>query len=165
MNFLAERSMSLARCPRRLRVVCGAMSLAFFASDIAGSPVSILRAGQAPPASRSVNDGVYTAEQAKRGADLYEARCNFCHGARLEGDSGPALDFDALIKFWDGRPVSDLVGTILDTMPADEPGTLTRQQATDIVALLLKVSKYPEGENELAQDVNLQRQIVLQKPK
>ena len=39
-------------------------------------------------ATKSVNDGVYTAEQAKRGDVLYKEQCATCHGDNLEG-SGP----------------------------------------------------------------------------
>ena len=51
---------------------------------------SALRAQQAE--SRSVWDGVYTEEQARRGAALYGQECASCHGATLTGgESAPPL--------------------------------------------------------------------------
>jgi len=39
----------------------------------------------AQPSERSVWDGVYTAEQAKRGEALYANNCASCHGSALGG--------------------------------------------------------------------------------
>lgn len=42
--------------------------------------------------SRSVWDGVYTEEQAKRGETVYGKECSSCHGDLLTGgESAPAL--------------------------------------------------------------------------
>ena len=39
----------------------------------------------AQPPTKSVWDGVYTEEQAKRGEPLYSQQCASCHGAELMG--------------------------------------------------------------------------------
>ena len=41
--------------------------------------------------TRSVWDGVYTEEQAKRGEELYRKECASCHGYTLVGGVGAAL--------------------------------------------------------------------------
>ena len=42
---------------------------------------------------KSVWDGVFTAEQADRGAAAYKTSCSECHGGDLMGDGfAPALD-------------------------------------------------------------------------
>ncbi|MBI4487062.1 MAG: c-type cytochrome, partial [Acidobacteria bacterium] len=41
--------------------------------------------------TRSVSDGVYTAEQAQRGQALYKTQCLACHGDKLQGVVGPML--------------------------------------------------------------------------
>jgi cytochrome c5 len=46
-------------------------------------------AGQAPAATRSVHDGVYTVNQALKGAALYRRFCEPCHGADLLGGAAP----------------------------------------------------------------------------
>ena len=43
-------------------------------------------------AQKTVWDGVYTEEQAKRGAEVYAEKCAMCHGDSLGGvESAPAL--------------------------------------------------------------------------
>ena len=47
-----------------------------------------LRTAGAQAPARSVTQGVYTADQAKRGEGIYKEQCAACHGDNLEG-SGP----------------------------------------------------------------------------
>src|SRR5262245_53231493 len=98
---------------------------------------------------RAVTDGVYTQEQAARGQTLYRDKCASCHGAMLDGAQGPALSGEAFLTVWSG-PVSELAGKIQHTMPANEPGKLTRPQTADLVAYILQVAKFPAGRGELA---------------
>jgi hypothetical protein len=46
-------------------------------------------------------------------------------------------------------------------MPQGDPGTLTRQQAADIVAHMLQVGKFPAGRAELRADEAVLKQIAL----
>ena len=39
---------------------------------------------------RSIQDGVYTAEQAKRGETIFKDHCSVCHADDLTGADGPA---------------------------------------------------------------------------
>src|SRR5687767_288646 len=55
--------------------------------------------------ARSVADGVYTAEQAQRGAALYKAQCVACHGEKLEGLVGPMLAGPDFVTAWGGRSI------------------------------------------------------------
>ena len=103
-------------------------------------------AGQARP----VTAGVYSAEQAKRGAQLYTDTCRSCHGPNLEGLEGPMLTGADFLNSWAGLPVLDLVTKIQNTMPQDNPGTLSRTQATDIAAYVLQVGKFPAGQTALS---------------
>src|SRR5687767_6850263 len=74
----------------------------------------------------SLAEGVYTAEQAKRGAALYGEQCASCHGENMEGvaDLFPALAGDPFMKTWIGRSVGELYEKISTTMPALDPGSL-----------------------------------------
>jgi len=104
-------------------------------------------------ASRSIWDGVYTAEQAKRGADLYRKQCASCHGEALEGKGQtPPLAGDDFTSTWNGQKLADLFDRIQISMPADHPGTLRREQNADIVAYLLSYGKFPAGQSELGND-------------
>ena len=124
---------------------------------IFGILVSILRAQEA---QRSLWDGVYTQEQAKRGEAVYGERCAQCHGADLmSGDSVPPLAGTDFLSTWNTKTVGDLFDRIRTSMPADQPGTLNRQQASDIVAYLLSANKFPAGKTELATQSDVLKQI------
>ena len=111
-------------------------------------------------ASRTAKDGVYSDAQATRGQAVYNDRCAACHGATLGGDLAPPLAGNDFVAVW-GGPLSDIVNKIQNTMPASDPGTLTRQQSADIVAYMLQVGKFPAGRAELSADEAVLKQIAL----
>ena len=112
---------------------------------------------------RSVWDGVYTKDQAKRGGAFYLQECSNCHGQELQGaDMTPALTGLAFTANWDGLTLGDLFERIRITMPADRPGSLARQEIADILAYLLIVNKFPDGETELPREVQALKQILFQ---
>jgi mono/diheme cytochrome c family protein len=115
-----------------------------------------MRAGQA----RTGRDGVYSAAQATRGQQLFTERCAVCHGDTLEGLVGPPLTGDEFLKTWESQPLSELVSKIQQTMPQNDPGTLSRAQSIDLVAHILQTAKFPVGTELSAADAAL-RQIVL----
>jgi mono/diheme cytochrome c family protein len=122
------------------------------------SPICILRA-QAP-ASRSVWDGVYTEDQAKRGETIYRKECAACHGDMLTGgESAPPLTGGAFLANWDGLTMGDLFDRIRKTMPQSNPGRLTRQQDADILAFMLSVNKFPSGKTELYRQSEMLKEI------
>jgi len=95
---------------------------------------------------KTVWDGVYTEEQAKRGADVYAEKCAMCHGDSLGGvESAPALTGPAFYATWEGENLNSLFERIRMSMPQDNPGSLSRSQNADIVAHLLHVGGYPTG--------------------
>ena len=110
---------------------------------------SLSLTGQARQA-RTVADGVFTAEQAQRGAALYKAQCLACHGEKLEGLVGPMLAGDAFTSAWGGRSLAELVEKIQATMPQQAPGSLTRPQSIDITAYMLQVGSFKAGTTALA---------------
>jgi len=111
--------------------------------------VALLSLSSLAGQSRSVADGVYSAGQAARGSQIYRTQCAECHGAGMEGTSGPPLAGDFFLSNWSTRSLSALVDRIQKTMPFSAPGTLTRQQSTDLVAAILQAGKFPAGQAEL----------------
>src|SRR5688572_33008367 len=102
--------------------------------------------GAQAPAGKSTNDGVYTEAQAKRGDVLYKEQCATCHGDNLEGSGPmPPLAGKDFLANWQGKTVGDLYEKTQTSMPATAPGTLTPEQATNLMAYMLSVSKYPAG--------------------
>ena len=101
-------------------------------------------------AQKTVWDGVYTEEQAKRGADVYAEKCAMCHGDSLGGvESAPALTGPAFYATWEGENLNSLFERIRMSMPQDNPGSLSRTQNADIVAHMLHVGGYPAGSTPL----------------
>ncbi len=103
-----------------------------------------------PSETRSVWDGVYTEEQARRGESLYSGTCSSCHGDKLKGNgSTPALTGDDFASDWNGLTLDGLFDKIRRTMPHNKPGQLSRQQAADVLAYILSFNKFPGGKAEL----------------
>ena len=116
--------------------------------------VAAVAAPAAQDQPRSVNDGVYTAAQAARGQVLYDDQCASCHGPiRAFVPEMAALLGDHTFRAnWRGRPLGELFGLILETMPQDAPGTLSPRQSAEIVAYILSGNRKPAGETPLADD-------------
>jgi mono/diheme cytochrome c family protein len=130
------------------------------AALVACGALIVLEALAAQATPRSLWDGVYTQEQAKRGESAYIERCARCHGADLSsGDAVPPLVGTEFLSTWNTKTVGDLFDRIRTTMPADKPGTISRQQDSDIVAYLLNVNKFPAGSTELSTQTELLKQI------
>ena len=132
------------------------VAVVLFAGSQAGFLSSTVRAQQ--PAT--VRDGVYTGAQAGRGQALYKERCSACHGETLGGANAPPLAGDDFLIVWSRKPLSDLVSKIEILMPADKPGTITRQQATDLAAYILQVGRFPTGQTALASNEAALKQIA-----
>jgi mono/diheme cytochrome c family protein len=117
--------------------------------------------------SKSVNDGVYSDAQAKRGTALYAEQCASCHGENLEGvaDLFPALTGPAFGKSWQGKSVGELFEKVSTTMPALDPGSLKPEQSADVIAFILSKSKYPAGAADLAASADPLKQIQIVAPK
>ncbi len=99
---------------------------------------------------RSVTGGVYSAGQAARGQPIYQAQCAECHGKAMEGTSGPPLVGESFLANSSGRPLASFVDKIQKTMPFNTPGSLSRQQSTDLAAYILQSGKFPAGQVELS---------------
>ena len=113
---------------------------------------ALLLMGQAPQ-PRSVTEGVYSAGQAARGQQLYKAQCAACHGNAMEGTVGSPLAGDSFLSNWSARSLANLVDKIQKTMPFNLPGSLSRQQSTDLGAYILQGGKFPAGQAELSEAV------------
>ena len=93
------------------------------AAESTATSASVAQDGQ------SLWDGVYTAEQARRGEDVYAERCVNCHGPTLEGYSpAPQLAGPEFVESWADSTLWDLFDKVQMTMPQDDPGTLEPRQ-------------------------------------
>src|SRR4051812_35986699 len=98
-------------------------------------------------AMRSVLDGVYVADQAEKGAELFEANCTVCH----EGNDppGPALIGRSFVDRWREDNLDVLYSYMKSRMPADNAGKLENEEYIRILAFLLEMNGYPEGTKPL----------------
>lgn len=124
------------------------------------------RAGQTAQESRSVWDGVYTEEQAKRGESLCSRECASCHGAALTGgEEAPPLAGPAFLANWEGLSIGDLFERVRISMPPNKQGRLSRQQIVDILSHMLNVNSFPTGKTELDTKTEMLKQIRIESTK
>lgn len=95
----------------------------------------------------------FSDEQAGRGRLLYASQCATCHGAELQGGAGPALAGASFQQRWfdSHKPLGALHEVIATRMPPLKPGSLSPDQANDIVAYVLVANHYPSGKAPLDQ--------------
>ena len=102
-------------------------------------------ASASPPAVPSALDGVFTAEQAARGARTFREACAACH------DPGE-FSGGRFRMGWGGRSVGELYETVSTLMPEADPGSLSPREYAAVVAYLLQLNDYPAGEAALPAD-------------
>jgi mono/diheme cytochrome c family protein len=107
-------------------------TLAARALQAQGSPPA---ASPVPPAGSTLA-GVYSEAQAGRGETVYKTNCLECHvPTDYQGDAFKS-------KFVGGTAL-DMWEQIRSTMPQNNPGSLTNEQYTDLVAYLFKLNALP----------------------
>ncbi|HTI62786.1 MAG TPA: c-type cytochrome [Gemmatimonadaceae bacterium] len=112
---------------------------------------------QAAPVTSGLTtlSGVYTAEQASRGKDVYAGACRSCHT--------PVSHTGATFaKWWRGRQLSDLFGFISTNMPKNDPGSLAPEDVADVTAYLLKMNAMPVGPAELPPDIDSLKKVRIE---
>src|SRR5215472_2026790 len=116
-----------------------------------------------PGRPHSVWDGVYTAEQAKRGSPLYRQKCATCHGDKMTGgESAPPLAGGQFLSNWNGLTLDVLFERIRLTMPSDNPAQVSRPAKADVLAYLLNMNKFPSGKTELHYKAELMKDILIE---
>ena len=117
-------------------------------------------------ASRTVWDGIYTGEQAKRGQGLYNQQCASCHGDTLGGgESAPPLAGAEFLSNWSGLSVGELFERTRTSMPQSKPGSLSREVNADILAYILSANQFPAGKNEMAHAAEVLKEIRIEATK
>ncbi len=103
----------------------------------------------------TVKDGVYSEEQAARGAPLYYEHCSSCHNAEF---------YKSSLSNRVNQPVAFMFEEILGTMPLNAPGFLPDQTYEDIFAYILQVVGFPAGDSDLTYASGDMNTIRLQAP-
>tara|TARA_R100000750_G_scaffold58019_1_gene45472 strand:+ start:2622 stop:3014 length:393 start_codon:yes stop_codon:yes gene_type:complete len=122
------------------------------------SVVSLGVVGQA----ESLPIGLFTEDQAARGAEQYDIHCSACHGPELvstdpEAPSLTGFTFNLRLS---GRTLADVSEVIHATMPLGGEGTLEMQTVYDILAFILAVNDYEPASSEMSHDSDLSIEIL-----
>jgi mono/diheme cytochrome c family protein len=115
--------------------------------------------------TKSIRDGVFTAEQAVRGQVAYTGPCDRCHGYKLDGASddpdmlpAPPVAGPKFLRKWNGRPLAALFEYVRVTMPTNNPGYLSDAEVADMVS----VSEVPTGAQPLPSEREALVSIVIE---
>jgi S-disulfanyl-L-cysteine oxidoreductase SoxD len=104
------------------------------------------------PSEEPAGPAVYTKVQADEGRELYDIQCTICHAPR-EFSGG------VFQRRWLTPPVSGIFVHILNTMPQDAPGSLSREEVAAIVAYILEMNGQPAGQEPLPTETEKLTQI------
>ena len=104
----------------------------------------------------TINDNIYSKDQAKIGQKLYKDNCIACHDKKY---------FRPVLKAWNGQPLSVLFTVMSASMPETDPGSLPEKDYVDILAYILSLNRYPAGESALEHENGALDDITITKRK
>jgi mono/diheme cytochrome c family protein len=106
----------------------------------------VLAHAQAPDTTALTSlSGIYTAEQAKKGENVYGAACLSCH---------KTVEFTGE-RFWNtlvNRPLWDFFKYLKSDMPQDNPGSLGDEDYTNVISYIFTLNAMPAGQRTLPAD-------------
>ncbi len=128
-------------------------SLREMPSAAAMAQPAVFHPGEAGMLVRTADDAAsgataeFSQEQVGPGAKAYAADCARCHGANLEGRTGPTLRGSGFApSSGSTMTIGGIYQYMTTNMPADQPGMLKPQVYADIMAYLLHENGYkPSG--------------------
>jgi len=104
---------------------------------------------------RTTADGVFTEDQAARGESTFDEVCAACHFSRqFRG---------RFMSSWTGSTVYSLYQMIRQTMPQNQPGSLSPRQYADVVAYLLEINGMPVGDAPLPSEEAALENILIER--
>lgn len=135
----------------------GGPAVVLAAAALLGVPAHGMAQNGATPAREAATtlDGVYTAEQAARGEEVFSDRCARCHVTSRF--TGPAF-----VPSWSRAPLSTLFTVIRSQMPFDNPGSLEPAAYAAVIAYIFRLNGLPAGERALPAAADSLRHITIQ---
>lgn len=106
-----------------------------FAALLAAPP---MLSAQDTSAVKPVSAAAFTEEQAERGNAVFSRACVECHTRKDMSSADFRMN-------WNGRTVFELFDRIRTTMPDAAPGSMTREEYSDVTAYFLKLNGMPSG--------------------
>ena len=114
-------------------------------SPSSGAPTGAGSTSPSVPLGTSAATGVFTAAQAAHGREVYANACASCHMTTQHSGA-------TFASTWNNRRVFDLYDILYNTMPLDDPGSLSDQEYVDVVAYILQLNGHPAGKATLPAD-------------
>jgi mono/diheme cytochrome c family protein len=130
------------------------MAGAVFAVALASAIGTAVGAQENGAADVPLYGGAFSAAQAARGKEAFEANCARCHRSTLEGtERGPSLKGEHFWANWENESVATLFTKVRDQMPPNFTGAeLDQQTKLDIVSYILSSNEFPSGRAEMKPD-------------
>jgi S-disulfanyl-L-cysteine oxidoreductase SoxD len=119
----------------------------------ASAAVFAVSCATAQPAT--IKDGVYTAEQAAAGKELYERRCGACHNVDFYRNTFTNRN---------NQPLQYLFEEIIVNMPADMPGSMMDNEYENVLAHIMSLLGYAAGDQELSYASGTMSDVVIVPP-
>ena len=101
---------------------------------------------------KTSNDGVYTKAQADGAKAQFDKICAECHPftvAEKKKIKDIPLGDEPFFENWEGRALSEIVTTVVLTMPNDGSAVVSDEEALDLVAYILQKNGFPAGSSPL----------------
>jgi mono/diheme cytochrome c family protein len=101
--------------------------------------------------------GIYTAEQATKGQDIYSAACLSCH---------KPVEFSGE-RFWKtliGRPLYEFFKYVKTDMPGDNPGSLGDEDYANVISYIFTLNSMPAGQKAMPTDSATLSKIMVVAP-
>jgi cytochrome c553 len=132
---------------------------------LTAAALTVVMASVAAPAaaaqSKSVWDGVYTQQQAERGAQSFASYCARCHDvSQTEGEGRRQLAGKAFWQSHRESTVDRFLDYVTKNMPNGAGGTLDAKVYADLVAFIFSRNDLPPGAAELTGDSAKGVQII-----
>ncbi|ARO15590.1 cytochrome c551 [Ketogulonicigenium robustum] len=139
-----------------LSAVLAGTTGAFAFSNIERTPAADTAATEEAAATeggtRTIYDGVFTAEQAERGQTDWTASCASCHGPTGRGSSGgPRVIGPVINNKYADKPLQEYFDYVVANMPMGAPHSLSNEAYVDITAFILSSHGAEPGDAELTE--------------
>jgi alcohol dehydrogenase (cytochrome c) len=145
--------MPISKAHRSPSIVNNIMSGRISALPFGLSLIGLVAACSPSEDTSEASIATYHAEQAERGALVYQAQCALCHGTALQGGgAGPALSGEAFDSRWSEQSMSALVQLISTSMPPAGSSDLTQEDFLDVTAYILQNNQILASERPLVAD-------------
>lgn len=119
---------------------------------LAGMTICFVAGSAAPTQAADIWSGVFTADQATRGKDVYLTHCAAaCHIENLAGNGpAPGLAGPDFMLRWEDFSVAELMERIRTTMPKAAPASLSAEDYLTVTAYILAENGAAAGRTQMS---------------